>query len=44
MQSQLAPAEVFTHFPGNGVRLMAMSVSMNDIVLTWRIQGEFYAQ
>lgn len=43
-QSQLTPADVLTHFPGNGVRLMAMSVAMTDIVLTWRIEGEFYAQ
>lgn len=43
-KSQLTPVDVLTHFPGNGVRLMAMSVSMTNIELTWRIEGEFYAQ
>ncbi|KMM24098.1 hypothetical protein L540_08200 [Bordetella pseudohinzii] len=42
--SQLAPADVLAQFPGNGVRVMAISVAMSDILLTWRIEGEFYAQ
>jgi len=43
-QSQLAPTDVLTHFPDNGVRLTALSVALEDIVLNWRIEGEFYAQ